>query len=75
MNNFSSRVGTGKSTNEFADELRLRPQSVRKRYSQQGSYYGIFPEKLPNGRLRWPADALDKLARGSSHRDMQIASA
>lgn len=61
MKDVHSRVGAGKSTNEFAAELRLKPQSLRKRYSQQGSYFGVHPEKLPNGRLRWPMDALDQL--------------
>lgn len=61
MKDVHSRVGKGKSTNELADELRLQPQSLRKRYSQQGSYFGVRPEKLPNGRLRWPADALTQL--------------
>jgi hypothetical protein len=61
VSNVQSRVGIGKSTNELAAELRLQPQSLRKRYSQQGSYFGVRPEKLSNGRLRWPADALQAL--------------
>ena len=61
MKNSYPAVGVGKSTSEFAEELRLQPESLRKRYSQHGSYFGVRPEKLPNGRLRWPMDALDQL--------------
>lgn len=43
------------STAEFARANQVKPQSVRKRYSTTGSYFGITPlRKLPNGRLEWP---------------------
>ncbi|MBC8748533.1 DNA-binding protein [Paraburkholderia sp. WC7.3b] len=51
------------STEEFAAELKLRPQSIRKRYCQTGAYFCVRPVKMPNGRLMWPADALEQLAR------------
>lgn len=54
----------GLSTQVLSDALDLRPQSIRKRYSETGSYFGIRPVKLPNGRLRWPADAVDQLLNG-----------
>lgn len=54
------------STKQFADALDLRPQSIRKRYSQTGSYFGVIPQRLPNGRLRWPADAANRLLEGAS---------
>lgn len=41
-------------TDEFADINLVKGQSVRKRYSQTGSYFGIRPLKLANGRLKWP---------------------
>jgi hypothetical protein len=28
---------------------------------RRGSYYGIRPAKLPNGRLLWPGDAVERL--------------
>lgn len=42
------------STDKFAQQNLVRPQTVRKRYSQSGSYFGVRPTKLPNGRLSWP---------------------
>lgn len=60
----STKTGEARSpltTETFAAELALKPQSLRKRYSQTGSYFGICPIKLPNGRLRWPADAVERL--------------
>lgn len=42
------------TTEQFAFVQMVRPQSVRKRLSMTGSYFGVVPEKLPNGRLRWP---------------------
>lgn len=49
------------TTEELALSLDMNAQSIRKRYSQTGSYFGLKPVKLPNGKLRWPADALDQL--------------
>lgn len=49
------------TTAEFAAELSLQQQSIRKRLSQTGSYFGIRPFKLPNGKLRWPAGAVGEL--------------
>ncbi|MGR8018617.1 hypothetical protein [Burkholderia cenocepacia] len=42
------------STEELAAILAIDPQSIRKRYSQTGSYLGVRPTKLPNRRLLWP---------------------
>lgn len=52
------------STEEFAAVLAVDPQSVRKRYSQEGSYHGIRPTKLPNRRVLWPAEAVKRLLEG-----------
>jgi hypothetical protein len=52
------------TTEELAALLSIRPQSIRKRFCQTGGYFNLRPVKLPNGRLMWPADALDKLAEG-----------
>jgi hypothetical protein len=48
------------STEEFASGIKVQPQSIRKRYSQTGSYFDIRPRKLKNRRLAWPADAIEK---------------
>jgi len=42
-------------THTFAEQNLVKPQTVRKRYSQTGSYFGVRPQKLPNGRLLWPS--------------------
>lgn len=52
------------STDEVAAVLAVDPQSVRKRYSQEGSYHGIRPTKLPNRRVLWPAEAVKRLLEG-----------
>lgn len=52
------------STEEFAAVLAVDPQSVRKRYSQEGSYHGVRPTKLPNRRVLWPADEARRLLEG-----------
>ncbi|AKZ65478.1 hypothetical protein F506_17925 [Herbaspirillum hiltneri N3] len=51
------------TTEEFAYALGLQPQSIRKRYSETGSYFDVKPAKLPNGRLRWWSDDVRKLLR------------
>ena len=50
------------TTAELATTISLQPQSIRKRYSQAGSYHGVRPVKLPNRRLLWPANAVELLA-------------
>lgn len=56
-------TGRNLTTEEFATKLGLNAQSIRKRYSQTGSYFQVRPVKLPNRRLLWPADALDQLIK------------
>lgn len=43
------------SCEEFARLNQIKAQSVRARLCRFGSYYGITPKKLRNGRLAWPA--------------------
>ncbi|MFL9987135.1 DNA-binding protein [Paraburkholderia sediminicola] len=49
------------STEALAAILKLRPSSIRKRYSETGAYFCLRPVKLPNGRLMWPGDSLEQL--------------
>lgn len=44
------------TTAEFAASKLVLPQTVRKRLSQTGSYFGTKPIKFPNGRLAWPRE-------------------
>lgn len=66
MSNPTSSIAPMLTTTEFARALALEPQSVRKRLSQTGSWWGVRPCRLPNGKLRWPADAVDQLLRGGA---------
>ena len=52
----------GLSTAQLANGSLSTPGTVRVRYCQTGSYFGIKPLKLPNGRLLWPRDSLARLA-------------
>lgn len=42
------------SAEQFANLNQVKPQSVRARLCRTGSYFGIRPLKLANGRLAWP---------------------
>ena len=52
------------TTDEIAVLLKLKPQTIRKHYSQHGAFMGIRPVKLPNGRLRWSGSAIARLLSG-----------
>ena len=45
-----------KPTEYFAAANAVKPASVRSRYCREGSYFGVKPRKLANGRLLWPVD-------------------
>ncbi|GAB6848193.1 hypothetical protein [Paraburkholderia kururiensis] len=49
------------STEELAAILAVEPQTIRKRYSETGTYHGIKPTKLPSRRLLWPVEAIREL--------------
>lgn len=49
------------TTMALAQRLGLQPQSLRAAVCQKGSYFGIVPNRLPNGRLLWPADSYEQL--------------
>ena len=49
------------TTRQLADALSLREQSIRARVCRTGSYFGLVPQVFPNGRLAWPADAVEQL--------------
>lgn len=56
----------GLTTEELAHAIGLRPSSIRVRLCTAGHYFGLRPTKLPNGRLLWPADAVEQLKRHGS---------
>lgn len=42
------------STEQFARNNQVKPTSVHHRVCLTGSYFGIVPKRLKNGRLAWP---------------------
>lgn len=42
------------TTKEFAEKQGVKPTNVLVRFCRTGSYKGVKPQKLPNGRLVWP---------------------
>lgn len=62
MNTQATQTTTsGITTESLANSLGGKPSSIRVRLCETGSYFGIKPHKLPNGRLLWPADAVQQL--------------
>lgn len=53
------------STAAFAAQMQIKAESVLRRLSVTGSYFGIRPEKLPNGRLEWPENPRELLKNKS----------
>ncbi len=49
------------STAELANAVGVKPESIRTRVYRTGAYFAVQPRKGLNGRLLWPADAIDKL--------------
>lgn len=52
------------STEEMASKLRIVPQTARAGLCRNGHYLGLTPVKLPNGKLLWDAEAVDRLTAG-----------
>ena len=41
-------------TAQYAAKKLVKPQTLRRRLMETGSYFGTRPLKLENGRLAWP---------------------
>lgn len=54
------------STAQLAALFHVKPETVRRAYCVQGEYLTLRPQKLPNGRLLWPADAAERLLRDAA---------
>ena len=52
------------TTQQFADNAFVQPQTIRAAYCRQGHYLNVKPIKLPNRKLAWPADAVDSILTG-----------
>jgi len=42
------------STKQFAAINMVKPETIHSRLWRFGSYFGIMPVKLANGRMAWP---------------------
>ena len=65
----SSVICTDRShvpTGEAAHLLMVQPQTMRKQFSQTGTYLSIRPQRLPNRRLAWPLDQITQLLNGGA---------
>jgi hypothetical protein len=52
------------STDQAAEILHVRPQTLRAAVCRDGHYGGVRPFKLPSRFLAWPADQIDALLMG-----------
>lgn len=50
-------------TEQLAAALGIKASSIRTRLCKTGSYFGLKPRKLTNGRLLWPANAVEQLTK------------
>ena len=53
-------------TESAARQLGVKPPTMRHSLCLRGHYLGIRPVKLPNGRLLWPQDAIQRLLGGET---------
>lgn len=60
------------TTEALARRLGIKAQSIRSRLCRTGSYYGVRPDTLPNGRL-WPPDAFERIKCPASVADERAA--
>lgn len=47
------------TTEALSSMFGVKPQSIRARYCTTGSYFGLVPRKLPNGRLIWDQEEVE----------------
>lgn len=51
----------GFTTPELARHIGVTAEGLRVHLCRRGSYFGVRPERLPNGRLLWPEDTVERL--------------
>lgn len=55
------------TTEQLAEKLHVKPNTIRSALCRTGSYMGIRPTKLPNRFLAWPDDAVERLVDQSQN--------
>ena len=59
------RIDDRITTEQVARLLGVTPGTVRRGLCVNGHYLGLRPIKLPNRRLLWPGDALERVIAGA----------
>lgn len=54
------------STQEFADGCKVLPETILRAHCLNGHYMGVRPLKLPNRRLLWPTEEIERLLNGDA---------
>ena len=54
------------TTDQIANLYKVKPTSIRSALSTHGSYFGLIPKKLPNGRLVWDREQVEALLQGKT---------
>ena len=55
-------------TEQLAQLLHIKAGTIRRGLCVNGHYMNIRPVKLPNGRLIWPSEPVEKLLSGEAMR-------
>lgn len=63
----------GLTTEALAAGTGHKPQTLRAAYCKHGHWCKLIPSKLPNGRLLWPADAIERLTSGQASKSAMEA--
>lgn len=58
---FQSTTERRLTTEELALQIGMKAESIRARICRKGHFYGLRPIKLPNRRLLWPSDSIERL--------------
>lgn len=54
------------TTDELARKFNVLPNTPRVSLCQRGHYLGLVPRKLPNRRLDWPDEDVERLLKASA---------
>lgn len=56
----------GLSTKAVADAFHVKPETIHRRVCLTGTYFGVSPERLPNGRLDFPNDTIERAKKATA---------
>lgn len=59
-------ASAGITTEELAAMFKVKPNTPRVSLTTHGHYFGIKPVKLPNRRLLWPLDDVNRVLAGGA---------